>query len=229
MYNTRYSVLHKNTVHDIERWTMNKYSVFNELDPADLAGLSECLGFEEQVFNKGEIIMRFSSDNKKSGILLSGLAYLKSINDEGEENILDYYEGGNLFGSALTPHTNVNLYYIAAKKKSSVYFFPHDLLVKKCKNNCEKHTKFINNTLVSISCRSQIHIDILSQRTIRGKLMIYFAYLAELGSSKNIRLPIPLSDLSGYICADRSAMMREIKNMNDDGLISSKGQNILLL
>ena len=59
--------------------------------------------------------------------------------------------------------------------------------------------------------------------------MIYFAYLAELGSSKNIRLPIPLSDLSGYICADRSAMMREIKNMNDDGLISSKGQNILLL
>ena len=42
-------------------------------------------------------------------------------------------------------------------------------------------------------------------------------------------LSVMLAPSTGYICADRSAMMREIKNMNDDGLISSKGQNILLL
>ncbi len=205
---------------------MNKYSVFNELKPTERIGLAECLGFEEQRFDKGSIIMRFSPENLKSGILMEGLAYLKSINDSGEENILDYYEGGNIFGSILSPDTNVNLYYVVAKKNCLVSFVNHRKMIEICPNSCPKHSQFINNIMISVSCRSQIHIDILSQRTIRGKLMTYFAYISEMTQSRQIRLPIPLSDLSGYICADRSAMMRELKNLNREGVIRSKGQSV---
>ena len=38
-----------------------------------------------------------------------------------------------------------------------------------------------------------------------------------------------LADVADYISVDRSAMMREIKKMNADNIICSKGQKITLL
>ncbi len=208
---------------------MNKYSVFNELTDAEISSISESFGFEDKSFGKGEVIMKFRPHNKNSGIIKEGLAYLISINDRGEENILDYYEGGNIFGSAFSPDTNVNLYFVVAKKKCTVSFFDHSSMIKLCRSDCKKHIIFIENIMTTISCRNQIHIDILSQRTIRSRLTTYFAYLSEISGTKTLRLPIPLCDLAEYICTDRSAMMRELGKMNEDGLISSSGHTIQLL
>ena len=38
-----------------------------------------------------------------------------------------------------------------------------------------------------------------------------------------------LSNLSDYLCVDRSAMMREIKKLNDEGIIKSEKKFITIL
>jgi len=38
-----------------------------------------------------------------------------------------------------------------------------------------------------------------------------------------------LSSLAEYLCVDRSAMMRELKSMRDDGLLISQKRQITLL
>lgn len=55
-------------------------------------------------------------------------------------------------------------------------------------------------------------IEILTQKTIRDKLLNYFNTLSRKQTSRNIILPYTLTDLSDYLSIDRSAMMREIKN-----------------
>ena len=42
-------------------------------------------------------------------------------------------------------------------------------------------------------------------------------------------LPLSLSDLADYLAVDRSAMMRELKKLNNEHIIYSKGQNITIL
>ena len=42
-------------------------------------------------------------------------------------------------------------------------------------------------------------------------------------------LPFSISALADYICSDRSAMMREMKNMRQNGLIDADGRKITLL
>ncbi len=205
---------------------MNKYSIFSGLNSDETAQIEACLHFESKCFRRGETILSFSQDSSEAGIVRSGLAYLISINDAGEENILDYYEEGNIFGSFLSPDTNVNLYSVVAKKNCLVSFVQDTSITGICDKSCAMHSAFVRNVLTSVSCRSQIHIDILSQRTIRGKLMAYFAYVSENRNKQSFRLPIPLSDLAEYICADRSSMMRELKKMNNDGLILSRGTEI---
>ncbi len=46
---------------------------------------------------------------------------------------------------------------------------------------------------------------------------------------KNITLPISMTSLADYLSVDRSAMMRELKCLVDEGFISRDGNKIKLL
>ena len=100
---------------------MNKYSAFNGLNTAEKAELIEQINAKEKLYEKGRRIFTLTSESDETGILIQGLAYLVSINNYGEENILEYYSPGNIFGSYFSPDTNVNLYAITAKNANSPY------------------------------------------------------------------------------------------------------------
>ena len=72
-------------------------------------------------------------------------------------------------------------------------------------------------------------IEILTKRTIRDKLLEYFHTLAKKTSSKTIYLPFSYTDLADYLSIDRAAMMREIKNLKDDGIIYTNGKMIRII
>ena len=74
-----------------------------------------------------------------------------------------------------------------------------------------------------------MHIDILGQRTLRSKLMTFFEYLITQNKSNSFKVELPFSDLADYLAVDRSAMMREIKRLNADGIIKSDKKKITLL
>ncbi len=208
---------------------MNHSALFNQLSDSELGELSACLCAEEKSYKKNDIITKYQENDNKAGIVRSGLAYLISINDNGETSILDYYESGNIFGQNFSPNTSINLYYIFAKKNTEVTFYSYDKLFNCCDNNCQKHKQMINHLIGCYVGRTQIHIDILTQRSIRAKLMTYFRYISRQQNNTTVSLPLSLSDLADYIAADRSAMMREIKKLNNENIITSKGNTISLL
>ncbi|MGN1457992.1 MAG: Crp/Fnr family transcriptional regulator [Acutalibacteraceae bacterium] len=208
---------------------MNKYSVFCDMTEREISDTLLCLNSEEKKYKKGDIIMRFTSMSENVGIMYDGLAYLMSVNTDGEKSIIEYYEPQNLFGNRLSLDANENLYYIIAKKNCTVKFFRYDLVISQCKKNCQNHLKFINNIIYSTSAKSRLHINVLSQRKIRNKLLMYFEFLSQQSDSTTIRLPLPLSDLADYLAVDRSAMMRELKKMNDENIISSKGTKVTIM
>ena len=71
-------------------------------------------------------------------------------------------------------------------------------------------------------------IDILTKKTIRNKLLTYFKQLSKEQGSKSITLPFSLSTLARYISVDRSAMIRELKYLKEEGMIDQKTKKIRL-
>ena len=71
-------------------------------------------------------------------------------------------------------------------------------------------------------------VDVLSRRSIREKLLCYFRQLADQTGSESFLLPFSLSTLADYIATDRSAMMREMKRMKEEGILRSEGRRITL-
>jgi len=62
-------------------------------------------------------------------------------------------------------------------------------------------------------------VEVLSQRTIREKLMCYFLQLAGQADSPSFSLPFTMVDLADYLSIDRSAMTRELGRMKKEHLI----------
>ena len=72
-------------------------------------------------------------------------------------------------------------------------------------------------------------IEVLSNRTIREKLNCYFKLMAIHTGKMEFDLPFTMTALAENICADRSAMMREVKKMTEDGLVKITRRRVKLL
>ena len=71
-------------------------------------------------------------------------------------------------------------------------------------------------------------MEVLSRRSIREKLLRYFELQAAKNTGGTFSLPFSLSALADYISTDRSAMMRELKKMRQEMLVTVSGRRITL-
>ena len=72
-------------------------------------------------------------------------------------------------------------------------------------------------------------VEVLSRRSIREKLLCYFHQQQIKERSNKFTLPFSLSALADYISVDRSAMMREMKKLKEEGRIRTENRRITLL
>ena len=77
-----------------------------------------------------------------------------------------------------------------------------------------------------------LHINILGQPTTRKKLLTYLQFIqagSGAGEGEPFEIPMSLGSLSEYLCVERTAMMREIRKMNEDGIVESNRRQFKLL
>ena len=84
--------------------------------------------------------------------------------------------------------------------------------------------KLLSQKIVELNER----VEILSKRSIRDKLLSYFELLASSNPKRSFLLPFTYTDLADYLSVDRSAMMRELKNLKEEGFIQTNGKKITI-
>ena len=205
---------------------MSKTRTINGLTDLEIEMLKDRLRPNIKSFNRNELIVRPSEDNNMMGIITGGTAYLATINLDYQKRIIEYYEPNDIFLNHVISDSGNNSYYIFAKSKCTVAFADYEKFIR---DNSEIIIKLQSYLLTGYGKRSLEHIDIISQRTIRHKLVVFFEYYKKRKASDSFVLPMSLSELADYLAVDRSAMMREMKKMNDEKIILSTGRKIALL
>lgn len=191
-----------------------------------------CVKMQQKSFSKGNIITTYMEKRKQICILLSGKADLIRYDFNGNKDIIDRFTKNDIFGEAFFPVNTNNELFVLATEDCEVLLFLYDDIQMKCRSNCKFHTTLVSNLLELVlnnSVHQNTRIEILSKRTIRDKLLSYFSILSSKSFSKNIILPFSLTNLADYLSVDRSAMMREIKSLIDEGFILKNGNKIKLL
>lgn len=145
---------------------------------------------------------------------------------------MDELKKDSVFGEPfLLPEESLH-YYVCAKASVRVLFIDYEHVIKRCENACHHHSQMVSNLLQMTALRSRQQTDriyMLSRSSTRKKLIAYLHSLAAEKNAGKFKLPMSYTALAQYLSVDRSAMMREIKNLSDEGVIQRNGRNVELL
>ena len=179
-----------------------------------------------RTFGKRQVLMDQDDDADNVGVMLSGTAFLESMNQEGQRRILDYYEPKESFARKCFPDVE-GVCYVISRSSCQVAFL-NDRKLSSAYKKYEKRGQLLEEILMGTQKRALMHADVLGQKTLRQKLMTYFLFLKRQKDRDGFSLPFSYTDCADYLFVDRSAMMRELGRMKEEGLIRTEGKRIWL-
>ena len=213
---------------------MKKRYFTDNISSESIQKMIVCFEPQFKSYQAGETILAYSDQLEKVGILLSGRARLYYIDENGDTSLLENYAKDDLFGDVFSLPLEDYEYIVTAESDCNAVFISYQHIITPCEKSCQHHSQLISNLFLMTAQKSQelsLHITILNQHTTRKKLLAYLRYAQTACGAKDgeyFEIPFTLGDLSEYLAVDRSAMMREIRLLKQDGLVDSQRRRFRL-
>ena len=207
-------------------------SLFEGIKEQECRAMMDCFGVQIRRFAAGQTIFEYGSGNDQVGILQQRKASLVRMDQDGSRTVLEHLEPGDVFGEMMAfPCVGLDSIWVQCDQECAVALIRYGQITKRCEKACEHHSRLVENMFGLMRKKAMAlseRVEVLSRRTIREKLSAYFLLQALKAGGREFCLPFSYSALGEYICADRSAMMRELRKIKQDGLLQAKGRQILL-
>lgn len=208
---------------------MKNTSLFDGVSDEEYAAMMVCFKTVIKKYRKGEEI---PMPHARLGIVENGHISLMKTDINGVRTIFEQLGTGGVFGDVLGFAWADGSFFLVAEEDSDVLYIDYEHIIKRCANACAHHSAVVSNLVKLMSEKTQAlseHLEILSRRTTREKLLAYFGMLAAKNKSLYFTLPFSQTSLADYICVDRSAMARELRRMSEEGLIDIERRNVKLI
>ena len=202
------------------------------VSPQEYQTMHACLGVYEQSFRPDDVIYDFGDGRRMLGIVSQGSAVVERIDREGGRAILEHLGPGGVFGEMMMfKAAGDDSVVVRAAAPTRVSFLRSEAVMRRCEHACACHSRMVENLFRLVTEKATSlseRVEVLSRRSIREKLMRYFELQAAKRRGRSFLLPFSLSALADYISADRSAMMRELKKMREEMLVTITGRQVTL-
>lgn len=201
--------------------------LFDGISREEFDKMVACFGPVQRSFRAGETVCDYAGFSDNVGILQNGEAQTIRIDVDGNRTILENLGHNSVFGKAISFYPPDDAVGVICKTDCTVVFIEYRHIIRRCENACTHHSLLVENMLKLLSRRAvdlSRRVDILSQRSIRGKLTAYFKAEAQRQKKDQCVIGLSYSDLADYLCVDRCAMMRELKKMREENIVSTNGK-----
>lgn len=206
-------------------------SLFKDITPDNKSKLLKLLETSNFTYQKGVNIAYLFKDKESIGLVIEGSLDIIRIDYNGTRTIIETIYEDEILGTSLTSLLS-NDYEIITREDSKILWLDYKVILGINDTKYSYYNQFIKNLLMIALEKNTLkneRIEILTQKTIRNKLLEYFRIEALKNRSKIIYLKSTWQDLADYLAIDRCAMTRELKNLKEEGFISVKGRVITLL
>lgn len=177
---------------------------------------------------RGTVIYSYGKNDKNACWIIDGLARTTRTDENGFASTIEFLGAKSLFGDYFDgDFVRGDFVEVVAFTRCKIAVIDFEKIEKS-----EFYTTIAANALELVSVRLAKftqRAEILLNRTIREKLLCYFKKRAAEEDGVSFELKYTLTNLADYIFADRSAMMREIKKLKEDGVIETDKKTIRLL
>ena len=206
--------------------------IFHDISDSEVEAMIQCFRMRRVRVEAGRTVCAYGECRGEVGVLLRGRVELVRFDREGNRTILEQLDSGGVFGEDLTfvPALG-DCVEVVSGEACEVLFMEYAHIMKRCEKACAHHSKLVQNMFRLVTeqvRRLSRRVEVLSRRSIREKLQCYFRLCCLEAGADAFQLPFTLSALADYISTDRSAMMRELKKMREEGLVTVDGRRVTL-
>lgn len=197
--------------------------LFSGIRKEDMDAMFGCIGYHIGAFEKGSIVSFENENVRHIGIVISGAVDMIKEDLWGNKTLLLRVRKDEMFGETFAcGKDNLSVVTFMVSEKAKILFIPFDRVMHTCTNACIFHQQLIENMVFIIANKNRDlmrKIEIISKKTLREKILAYLSIQAQAQENRYFEIPLGRVELAEYLCADRSALTRELVKMKEDGLI----------
>jgi len=212
---------------------MQKALLFQNIEGDEYESLISCLSPQVKRFSKNEILLLAGDFVNHIGIILTGTAsaYLEHVS--GSRALISNLSAMSVFGEILvSTRAHKSPVTIYATSDITAAFIEYKKINSTCATACAAHRILLHNMLQTIGDKYFYLFDriaILREKTLRSKIMAYLYTLSDSGKTATVKIPFSKTMLADYLLANRSALSKELRKMESDGLITVNNRDVELV
>lgn len=197
---------------------ITKTNLFSNLTEAEIEEILIAIQVDESVFPKGTILANQDEPCNRLIFLLKGSVKAEMTDPPGKIVKVEDIEAPNplaplfLFGKESRFPVQVT-----TRETVTALIIPKSSVLKMLRMNEQLLQNYLDISAFYASALSK-KLHLMSFRTIRQKIIIYLLNLPEKGPN-HVELDRTQHALAEYFGVSRPALARELRNMQDDGLI----------
>ncbi len=208
-------------------------TLFRGISEAGLFDALQLLRAEYKTYQKGMFLHHAGEPLKKFGFVLSGAVQAMTDDPDGNRMIMANVIPGGTFGESLCYlKIKDSPTYIRASEHTEILWLslaelygepaPQDARARDLRR---RFTAMLAERALTMNRR----IQVLSNITIRDKLITFFTHAANRAGGRSFTISMTREDLAAYIGANRAAMCRELSKMRDEGLIEYRRNHFRII
>lgn len=190
---------------------------------------------EIKYFDKRNIIIYTGDTADSIYFILNGNIEISKEYDDARKNIVNILTNGDIFAESLALSSNkISPIQAVSLHKSELLKIEVNNIFKNNNDKINNNTRviFIQNLMRIISDKNKFlsfKNDILSQKSLRSKIIMYLKYMYNIQKSKTITVPYNRDKLSEFISSDRSALSRELNRLSNENIIKLEKNKIVII
>ena len=190
--------------------------------------LSNCVNVKRKTFYNKDLILSYAPIKKKIGFITYGKANIVKMDKEGNTTIMRDLKQNDIFSNLFFQDSEDEIY-IISNGETEVIFIDYYTILKNCSRNCPFHNKLVLalfDLLILDNKQQNEKIEILSKRTVEEKILYFLKQ--RMNENNVFKVTTSYKAISEYLFVDRSNLMRELKKMEEKGLIEKHDKIIII-
>ncbi len=190
--------------------------------------LSNCVNVKRKTFYNKDLILSYAPIKKKIGFITYGKANIVKMDKEGNTTIMRDLKQNDIFSNLFFQDSEDEIY-IISNEETEVIFIDYYTILKNCSRNCPFHNKLVLalfDLLILDNKQQNEKIELLSKRTVEEKILYFLKQ--RMNENNVFKVTTSYKAISEYLFVDRSNLMRELKKMEEKGLIEKHDKIIII-
>jgi len=213
--------------------TIKKYNIFKGFEDFEVSALLRCFSARIVTYNKEDLIISSGERLNHLYLILQGKARDTWYDQEGNVNTYIDYNPGDIIGLEYAANNTKTIpSTIVSIEETIVLFLDNHRFLNPCQNYCPRHAKILNKAYTLLSKQNQVllkRIEELSMPSTKKKVLCYLNNIKAQTKSNEFDIPYNREELANYLGVERTALSKELSDLQKDGFIEFRKNHFKLL